>query len=113
MLAAAGSAIDLNGLILTQSDYAPTGQSPLFADADDVSAYFGPQSVEAAMATTYFNGFQNCTKTPGQLNFARYAGTAVSAWAVGASLASMTLAQPLARSNRRYQHDGQRCRVHR
>ncbi|MGF6604580.1 hypothetical protein P3T23_009336 [Paraburkholderia sp. GAS448] len=91
VLAAAGDAVDLNGLILTPSPYPPVGEALLFADAGDVSAYFGAQSAEAQMAAIYFAGFQNCTKTPGALYFAQYGLTAMPAWLRGASLAAMTL----------------------
>ncbi|CAE6857285.1 hypothetical protein R75461_07784 [Paraburkholderia nemoris] len=91
VLAAAGDAVDLNGLILTASPYAPTGEALLFADPNDVSAYFGPQSIEAQMAAICFAGYQNCTKTPGALYFAQYNEVAVPAWVRGASLAAMTL----------------------
>jgi len=93
VLSAAGNAVNLNGLILTQSTYAPMGQAIPFADSADVASYFGPQSVEAAMAKIYFNGYQNSTKTPGLLYFAQYNAAAVPAWVRGASIASMTLAQ--------------------
>ena len=93
VLAAAGSAVELNGLILTHSTYAPIGQAVPFATADDVKAYFGSTSVEAEMATIYFNGFTNCTKKPGRLYFWQYADTAVPAWLRGGSLAGMTLDQ--------------------
>ncbi|MGF6444392.1 DUF3383 domain-containing protein [Paraburkholderia youngii] len=91
VLAAAGSAVDLNGFILSKSSRLPTGQAVPFADAADVGAYVGQQSIEAEMATIYFRGFQNCTKTPGMLYLARYNEVAVPAWLRGASLAEMTL----------------------
>ncbi|SDR17674.1 DUF3383 domain-containing protein [Paraburkholderia tuberum] len=91
VLAAAGSAVYLNGFILSQSARLPTGQAVPFADADDVGAYTGPQSIEAQMATIYFRGFQNCTRTPGQLYLAQYNEEPVSAWVRGASLAAMSL----------------------
>ncbi|MEK7888226.1 DUF3383 domain-containing protein [Burkholderia contaminans] len=91
VLAAAGNAVDLNGLILTASTEAPVGQAVLFAIPGDVSNYFGASSIEARMAAIYFAGFQNSTKTPGALLFAQYNATAVPAWLRGASLAAMTL----------------------
>lgn len=93
VLAAAGSAIDLNGLILSQSAYSPIGAAVPFASKEDVAAYYGVNSVEASMATNYFNGPNNKTKTPGKLYFAQYPAAAVAAWLQGASLATMTLAQ--------------------
>jgi hypothetical protein len=93
VLAAAGSAIDLNGLILTQSTYAPIGTVQQFATQADVAAYFGASSTEAAMATIYFKGPDNATKTPGVLLFAQYPESAVAGYLRGGSLATMTLTQ--------------------
>lgn len=93
VLAAAGSAIDLNGLILTQSTYAPIGTVQQFSTAADVSSYFGATSTEAAMAAIYFAGPTNATKTPGTLYFAQYPEIAVSGYLRGGSLAAMTLTQ--------------------
>jgi hypothetical protein len=93
VLSAAGSAIDLNGLILSQSAYSPIGAAVPFANKDDVAAYYGVNSVEASMAAIYFKGPNNKTKTPGKLYFAQYPAAAVAAWLQGASLAALTLAQ--------------------
>lgn len=93
VLAAAGSAVDLNGLILSESDYLPTNTAVPFSSAADVKSYFGPTSTEGEMAVVYFNGFANCTRLPGKLYFYRRAVTSVSAFLRGGSLASMTLDQ--------------------
>jgi hypothetical protein len=90
VLKAAGNAVALNGLVLTQTASVPIGQAVLFADPDDVIvAYFGAASPEASMATIYFAGFTGCTKTPGKLYFAQHNATLVAAWLRGASLAAM------------------------
>lgn len=93
VLAAAGAAIDANGLILTQSTYVPIGTIPSFAGATDVGTYFGSASTEKALADIYFAGFNNCTKTPGALYFAQYPSAPVAAYLRSGSLAAMTLAQ--------------------
>ncbi|WP_277963899.1 DUF3383 domain-containing protein [Pseudomonas sp. RIT-To-2] len=93
VLSAAGAAVDINGLILTQSGYVPIGTVPSFASADDVGTYFGDSSTEKALADIYFDGFDNCTKTPGSLFFAQYPAAPVAAYLRSGSLASMTLAQ--------------------
>ena len=93
VLEAAGAAIDLNGVILSQSQYLPTGQAVQFALADDVSDYFGPESVEAAMATIYFNGYEGSTRKPGRLYFYRYADSDVAAFLRSGSLETMTLSE--------------------
>ncbi|NWC11936.1 DUF3383 domain-containing protein [Pseudomonas agarici] len=93
VLAAAGAAVDLNGLILTQSTYAPVGTVPGFALPDDVAAYFGGASVEKALADIYFSGYENSTKNPGLLYFAQYPVAPVAAYLRSGSLASMSLEQ--------------------
>lgn len=93
VLEAAGSAIDLNGVILSTSEYLPTGQVTQFALADDASDYFGPQSTESEMASIYFNGYQGSTRKPGRLYFFRYADVDVAAFLRSGSLESMTLTE--------------------
>lgn len=93
VLSAAGSAVDLNGMLLSQNSLAPYGQVLPFASALAVSNYFGATSTEATMANIYFNGYTGCTKTAGLLNIARYPEVAISGFLRSASLASMTLTQ--------------------
>ncbi|NDK98623.1 DUF3383 domain-containing protein [Photorhabdus bodei] len=80
VLSAAGNAVDLNGLLLTDNIYAPVGAVLSFSTKEDVAAYFGGASEEYSMAAIYFSGYNNCTKTPGQLLFSRFNQAAVSAW---------------------------------
>lgn len=93
VLPAGGSAVDLNGLILTDSQYAPVGSVPSFANKEDVGRYFGFTSTEYGMAAIYFNGYDGSTKKPGALLFAQFNEVAVSAWLRSGSLADMTLDQ--------------------
>ena len=93
VLSAAGSAVDLNGLILTQDTAVPIGTVKSFVSAADVGAFFGLTSTEYRMAQTYFAGFVNCTKTPGLLYFAQYNPAAVAGYMRGANLGTMTLNQ--------------------
>jgi len=93
VLAAAGSAVDLNGLFLTQSPYPPIGTAPSFVSAADVGAYFGLSSNEYKAAQIYFTGPVNATKTPGKMYFAQYAEVAVSAYLRGGSVLGLSLAQ--------------------
>ncbi len=92
VLAAAGSALDLNGLILTESTAVPIGTVQAFASAADVGVFFGLSSDEYKAALIYFNAPSNATTTPGQLNFAQYASTDVAAYLRSARL-SLTLTQ--------------------
>ncbi|HEY6030510.1 MAG TPA: DUF3383 domain-containing protein [Gaiellaceae bacterium] len=93
VLAAGGQALDLVGVLLTTSAQVPIGAVQPFADADDVAAYFGSGSSEAALATIYFNGFDNSHVKPAKVYFAQYNTAAVAAYLRGGSLAGMTLAQ--------------------
>lgn len=91
VLAATGSAVDLNGLILTDSEYAPSGQVITFTSDDDVATYFGSASTEASMATVYFKGYDNASQTPGKLLFARYNSAPIAAFLRSGSLSGMSL----------------------
>lgn len=92
VIAAGGSALDLNGLILTHDTAVPIGAIQSFATARDVQRFFGPTSTEASLANVYFNGFDNSTRKPGNLLFAQYPAAAVSAYLRGGSMATSTLA---------------------
>lgn len=93
VIEAGGSGLDLVGLLLTNSTRAPTGTVLSFASALDVSAYFGPLSIEATLAAIYFAGYDGSTIKPAALRFYRYVDTAAPAFLLGARLASMTLPQ--------------------
>lgn len=92
VLAAAGSAVDLNGVILTRSAYVPIGTVKSFATADDVGAFFGYTSTEYSMAQVYFAGYTNCTKVPGKLWFAQFNAVDVAGYLRGAAT-GLTLTQ--------------------
>lgn len=92
VLAAAGSAVDLNGVLLTASQYAPLGTLLTFTSDDDVSDYFGSSSTEYAFAEIYFSGYDNCSVTPGTLYIWGYNTAPVAALLRSASLSSMTVA---------------------
>lgn len=72
VIKATGSAVDLNGLILTDSPYLPVGAVQSFISDDNVGLFFGPASDEFSMAKIYFKGVKKGTKTPGMLHFARF-----------------------------------------
>lgn len=92
VLAAAGDALDLNGVILTNSAYAPLGTLTTFTDDSDVGSYFGVTSSEFSMAEVYFKGYTNCTSLPGTLYFWGYNTEDASAWLRSASLSSLSVA---------------------
>lgn len=93
VLSAGGQALDLSGLVLTNSQRVPIGQILSFASADDVSDYFGSSSIEAAGAGIYFSGFDGSQVKPAALLFSQYNTTAVAAYLRGGSLETVTLAQ--------------------
>ncbi len=88
-----GSALNLNGVILTNNTAVPFGAVQPFPSAPAVSAFFGPSSTEAALAAIYFNGFDISTVKPGNLLFSQYAAAPVAGYLRGGSLAAMTLTQ--------------------
>jgi len=96
VISAGGTALDLNGLILTTSTRTPIGSVVEFATAADVADYFGPSSDEAAMATIYFNGFDNSTKKPGDVLFAQYPTASVAAYVRGANAGTLDEVKALA-----------------
>ena len=57
VVAAGGSALDLSGLVLTDSPRVPVGTVRVFTTPDAVSRFFGSLSNEATLATKYFAGF--------------------------------------------------------
>lgn len=93
VLDAGGNALDLNALMLTNSDRIPIGTVSEFSDAASVADYFGSGSDEASLATIYFNGFEGRTATPGALLMAQYNESAVGAWLRGGDVSGLTLAQ--------------------
>lgn len=93
VISGGGSALDLSGLILTNDTSIPVGTVQSFANATDVSKWFGATAPESNLAAVYFAGFQNKTKTPGALLFAQYPAANVSAYLRGGSMAAVTLAE--------------------
>ncbi len=91
VLAASGSALDLNGLILTDSAYAPVGSVISVTEDTEASDYFGPASMEYSMATVYFKGYNNASTLPGKLLFARFNTADAPTWLRSASLSDITL----------------------
>lgn len=93
VISAGGSALDLNGVILTEDTSIPIGTVQSFASANDVSNWFGPTAQETKLANIYFGGRNNKTLTPGSLLFAQYNASPVSAYLRSGSLAAVTLTQ--------------------
>lgn len=87
-----GSALSLNGVILTESDLIPTNAIVSYSTKADAIALFGAESDEAKAATVYFGGFTGANIQPGAIHFYRYVAADAGAWLRGATL-NMTLAQ--------------------
>src|SRR6478736_5109470 len=94
VLNAGGRALDIIGLLLTNSNKTPIGTIKEFASARDVKAYFGAQSNEGALAAVYFAGFDNSNIKPALVKFAQYPTAAVPAYLrSGGGVGSLTLAE--------------------
>lgn len=92
VISATGSAIDLNGLMLSTSTRTPIGTVPSFPDAASVADYYGDSSPEAQAGVDYFKGFIGASVTPNAFLVAQYPMAAVAAWLRGGPL-SLTLTQ--------------------
>lgn len=92
VISAAGSAVDLNGLILTDSALIPSGVVQSYYEASDVSALLGSSSREYLAASIYFSGEDNASVSPGQLLMARVQTTASAGWLMSASLKGVKIA---------------------
>lgn len=101
VLPAGGSALVLNGMILSKSARVPIGTVMAFSSTTAVAAFFGAGSAEEVVAgggtnkgSGYFGGYNGSTLKPGTILFAQYPLSAVAAYLRGGNLAaSLTLAQ--------------------
>ncbi len=92
VLSATGNAVDLNGLLLTDNEYAPVGSVLSFSSPEDVGDYFGRDSVDYKMSVVYFSGFKNATMTPGELLFSRFNREAQYAWLRSGAFSGVSVA---------------------
>lgn len=93
VLAAGGNPLSLNAIFLTDDPSIPIDTVQAFATADDVSEWFGADSVESQMADVYFAGFSNSQTLPSVLYFAQFNLSAVAAYLRSGSFEGVTLAQ--------------------
>lgn len=95
VLAAAGNSPGMNGIFGDNSGDTsiPIGTVQSFANQSAVAAWYGPSSLQATLATYYFNGFVGATQIPSALSFFQYNTAAVAGYMRGGSLAAMTLSQ--------------------
>lgn len=93
VITAGGSAVDLSGLILTNSLAIPLGTVKQFPNLQAVSDFFGAASAEYGLAAVYFAGYSNSLKKPGNLLMSQYPTGTVSGYLRSGSFAGVTLAQ--------------------
>jgi hypothetical protein len=93
VVGAGGTALELNGLLLSTSTRVPWGLVYSFPTADSISSYFGPSSAEAALGAIYFNGYDNSLSKPGALLITQYNTAAVGAYLRSGNMSVLTLAQ--------------------
>jgi hypothetical protein len=91
-VAAAGAAVDANGLVLTDNELVPVGSVSYFYQDSDVSALMGSTSKEFLAAQRYFKGYDDSTVLPGTLLMARIVTTPVAGYLLSASLKGVPLA---------------------
>ena len=92
VLSAGGTALNLNGLFVTNNQRVPIGTVLSLPTLAAANAYFGPNSAEAAQAAVYFLGFNNSARKPGAVLFAQYPTGPVPAYLRGGPFAGVTLA---------------------
>lgn len=91
VLSAGGAPLSLNAVFLTTSAFVPVGSVLPFSTLADVQDFFGPSSIEAALAAIYFGGFNGANTVAGTLYFAQYNTTDVAAYLRSGTLAGMSL----------------------
>ena len=91
VVSAGGSALDLNGLVLSTTARVPIGSVQSFPSLLAVQNYFGTGTTEALIAAGYFAGFDTSTVKPGAILFAQYPTTAVGAFLRGGNLSALSL----------------------
>jgi len=92
VLAAGGSGLALNGMILTESTRVPTGTAAPFGSATAVGNYFGNNTPEYQAALNYFAGFDNSNIKPSKLYYTQYTNAAVAAYLRGGTITGIPIA---------------------
>lgn len=88
----AGSAVDANGLMLTDNELIPVGTVASYFTAADVSALMGSTSKEFLAAQQYFNGYENSSVIPGELLMYRIVTAPVAGYLMSGNLKGVPLA---------------------
>lgn len=82
---AAGTALDVYGLLLSDNELLPVGKVSEFTSASDVGLAFGTASKEYLAASVYMSGYDNSTVRPGAVLLGRLVESAVSGWLLSGS----------------------------
>lgn len=88
LLKPGGVDLELNGLLLSQSDTIPAGMVMPFGDPESVGQYFGLTSIEYAMAQVYFLGYNNSFIKPRAFFITRRMITAAAPWLRGGTVSA-------------------------
>ena len=88
----AGSAVDANGLMLTDNELIPVGAVQSYYSSSDVSALMGSDSKEFLAAQQYFNGYDNSSVIPGELLMYRLVTAPVAGYLLSGNLKGVPLA---------------------
>ncbi|UPQ70536.1 DUF3383 domain-containing protein [Kluyvera ascorbata] len=88
----AGSAVDANGLMLTDNELIPVGAVQSYYSSSDVSALMGSDSKEFLAAQQYFNGYDNSSVIPGELLMYRLVTAPVAGYLLSGNLKGAPLA---------------------
>lgn len=91
VLAAGGNPLSLNAVMLTDDASIPIGAVQAFATLEEVQDWFGPTSIEAALAQVYFSGYDGALTLPGTLYFAQFNEAPVGAYLRSGSFAGVPL----------------------
>ncbi len=94
VISAQGTAINMQGMLVSDNTLLPVGKVMAFSSQKDVGAWFGQDSVEYIAAGIYFTGYQNATVRPAKLLFARFVSDSggVPGWLLSGSFKGKTIA---------------------
>ncbi|MFP1767259.1 DUF3383 domain-containing protein [Lonsdalea quercina] len=91
-VSAAGTALDVCGLLLSDNELLPVGKVTEFTSASAVGASFGTAGREYAAASLYFAGYGNSTVRPAAVLFGRMVKAPASGWLLSGSFKGSKIA---------------------
>ncbi len=92
VVAPAGTALDANGLVLTDNELIQVGKVVEFTNKESIAELLGTDAPEYKAAQLYFNGYSNSSVTPGKLMMSRVITAAVAGWLLSGKLKGVPLA---------------------